>query len=54
MTYNQCLPTDMSLLRLQQKHVTKRNERLLCPRRHAIYCMKHNDKLDHRVKNLTS
>jgi len=56
MAYNQRLPANMSLLRLEQKHVIKAiwegNERLLRPRRHVIYCMKHNDKFDHRVKNL--
>jgi len=56
MSYNQRLPADMSLLRLQQKHVTKAiwegNERLLRPRRLEIYCMKYNDRLDDRVKNL--
>jgi len=56
MTYNQRLLADMSLLRLQQKHVTKAiwegNEILLRLRRHAIYCMKHNDRLDDYIKNL--
>jgi len=56
MIYNQRLLADKSLLRLQQKHVRKviweGKERLLRPRRHAIYCMKHNDRLDDRVKNL--
>jgi len=56
MTYNQRLPADVSLLPIQQKHVTKAiwegNERLRRPRRHAIYCMKHNDRLDDCVKTL--
>ncbi|XP_068504171.1 protein MAIN-LIKE 1-like [Phaseolus vulgaris] len=46
----------MSLLRLQDKHVTKDvwegNERLLRPRRHAIWILKHEDILDQRVKQL--
>jgi len=40
MTYNSILSSDMSLLHLQNKHVTKvlwkDNERLLQPKRHAI------------------
>jgi len=46
----------MSLLRLQDKHVTKDvwegNERLLRPIRHAIWVLKHEDILDQRVKQL--
>nr|XP_007157670.1 hypothetical protein PHAVU_002G088800g [Phaseolus vulgaris]ESW29664.1 hypothetical protein PHAVU_002G088800g [Phaseolus vulgaris] len=48
------LPANMSLLRLQDKHVTKDvwegNERLLRLRRHAIWVLKHEDILDQRVK----
>jgi len=46
----------MFLLRLQEKHVTKvvweGNGRLIRPQRYVIYCMKHNDRLDDRDKNL--
>ncbi|XP_068472529.1 protein MAIN-LIKE 1-like [Phaseolus vulgaris] len=46
----------MSLLWLQEKHVTKDvwegNERLLRPKRHAIWVVKHEDTLDQRVKHL--
>ncbi|XP_068501128.1 protein MAIN-LIKE 1-like [Phaseolus vulgaris] len=46
----------MSILRLQEKHVTKYvwegNERLLRPRRHASWVLKHEDILDQRVKRL--
>ncbi len=50
------LPANMSILRLQEKHVTKYvwegNERLLRPRRHASWVLKHEDILDQRVKRL--
>ena len=40
MAHNQGLPANMSLLRLQEKHVTKAiwegNERLIRPRRHSL------------------
>ncbi|XP_068503789.1 protein MAIN-LIKE 1-like [Phaseolus vulgaris] len=46
----------MFVLRLQEKHVTKYvwegNERLLRPRRHASWVLKHEDILDQRVKQL--
>jgi len=46
----------MSILRLQEKHVTKGvwecNERLLRPIRHSIWVLKHEDILDQRVKQL--
>ncbi|XP_068487148.1 protein MAIN-LIKE 1-like [Phaseolus vulgaris] len=46
----------MSILRLQEKHVTKYvwegNERLLRPIRHASWVLKHEDILDQRVKRL--
>lgn len=54
MAVHQRLPSDMSLLRLQDKHVTKTvwegNERLLRPRRHAIWIMNHADLVHPRVK----
>jgi len=46
----------MFLLQSQEKHVTKDlwegNERLLRPRRHAIWVLKHEDIVDQRVKHL--
>jgi len=46
----------MSLLRLQHKHVTKSiwegNERVLRPRRHVIWVLKHLDMVDPRVQTL--
>nr|XP_007133579.1 hypothetical protein PHAVU_011G191000g [Phaseolus vulgaris]ESW05573.1 hypothetical protein PHAVU_011G191000g [Phaseolus vulgaris] len=46
----------MFLLRSKDKHVTKDlwegNERLLRPRRHAIWVLKHEDIVDQRVKHL--
>ncbi|XP_027905255.1 protein MAIN-LIKE 1-like isoform X2 [Vigna unguiculata] len=56
MASNRCLPRNMSVLRLQHKHVTQTiwegKERLLRPRRHAIWVTKHVDFLDPRVRNL--
>jgi len=54
MAYNSRLPYYMSLLRLQNKHVTKAmwegNERLLCPRRYAILVTKHADLIQPCIK----
>jgi len=54
MAYQSRLPSNMSLLHLQNKHVTKAlwegNERLLRPRRHAIWVIKHADLIHPRVK----
>jgi len=56
MAFGHRLPSDMSLLRLQDKHVTKAiwegNERLLRPRRHAIWVTRHVELLDPRVMEL--
>ncbi|XP_047163765.1 protein MAIN-LIKE 1-like [Vigna umbellata] len=50
------LPVDMSLLRLQDKHIVKSiwegNERVICPRRHAIWIAKHVNELDERIMNI--
>ncbi|BAU01293.1 hypothetical protein VIGAN_11049800 [Vigna angularis var. angularis] len=50
------LPVDMSLLRLQDKHIVKSiwegNERVIYPRRHAIWITKHVNELDKRVMNI--
>ncbi|BAU01990.1 hypothetical protein VIGAN_11138800 [Vigna angularis var. angularis] len=56
MAYARQLPVDMSLLRLQDKHIVKSiwegNERVICPRRHAIWIAKHVNELDERVMNI--
>jgi len=56
MATNARLPYDISLLRMQHKHVTKDlwegNERLIRPRQHSIWVLKHSDRLDDRVRNL--
>ncbi|XP_014500510.1 protein MAIN-LIKE 1-like [Vigna radiata var. radiata] len=56
MAFARHLPVDMSLLRLQDKHVVKAiwegTERVLRPRRHAIWISKHVDELDERVMNI--
>ncbi|XP_017428635.2 protein MAIN-LIKE 1-like [Vigna angularis] len=50
------LPVDMSLLRLQDKHIVKAiwegNERVIYPRRHAIWISNHVNELDERIMNL--
>ncbi|XP_017416849.1 protein MAIN-LIKE 1-like [Vigna angularis] len=56
MAYARQLPVDMSLLRLQDKHIVKAiwegNERVICPRRHAIWIAKHVNELDERIMNI--
>ncbi|XP_017417859.2 protein MAIN-LIKE 1-like [Vigna angularis] len=56
MAYARQLPVDMSLLRLQDKHIVKSiwegNERVICPRRHAIWLAKHVHEIDERIKNI--
>ncbi|BAT74599.1 hypothetical protein VIGAN_01230200 [Vigna angularis var. angularis] len=50
------LPVDMYLLCLQDKHIVNSiwegNERLICPRRHAIWIAKHVHEIDERIKNI--
>jgi len=57
MTYNSRLPFDMSLLHLQNKHVTKalweENEHLRQPKRHAVSVTKHANLVNPQVKTLT-
>ncbi|XP_014498942.1 protein MAIN-LIKE 1-like [Vigna radiata var. radiata] len=56
MAFARHLPVDMSLLRLQDKHVVKAIwegiERVLRPRRHAIWIAKHVNEVDARVMNI--
>ncbi|XP_014511747.1 protein MAIN-LIKE 1-like [Vigna radiata var. radiata] len=56
MAFARHLPVDMSLLRLQDNHVVKAiwegSERVLRPRRHALWITKHVDELDERVINI--
>ncbi|XP_014515288.1 protein MAIN-LIKE 1-like [Vigna radiata var. radiata] len=56
MAFARHLPVDMSLLRLQDNHVVKAiwegSERVLRPRRHALWIAKHVDELDERVINI--
>ncbi|XP_017441223.1 protein MAIN-LIKE 1-like [Vigna angularis] len=50
------LLVDMSLLRLQDKHIInfiwEGNEQVICPRRHAIWLAKHVHEIDQRRKNI--
>jgi len=50
MATNARLPSNMSFLRMQHKHVTKAlwegNERLIRPRRHSIGILKHSERFD--------
>ncbi|XP_014503143.1 protein MAIN-LIKE 1-like [Vigna radiata var. radiata] len=56
MAFARHLPVDMSLLHLQDNHVVKAiwegSERVLRPRRHALWIAKHVDELDGRVINI--
>ena len=56
MTENNYLPGNMSVLCHQDDHITndiwQGNERILWPRRHSIWILKHIDQVDPRIRNL--
>jgi len=56
MAQNNNLPENLSVLRHQDDHITNQiwegNERVLQPRRHSIWILKHRDLIEPRVKML--